>query len=79
MSRHKKLCHDRKNCVSTKKCWKNQKKVENGYFGLFSSSFHPRTINTRFFRFLGQREGGRTPLMGFSLYIANFSYFCCRF
>ena len=34
-------------------------------FGLFSSPFHLRTINTCFFRFLGQQEGERTPLIGF--------------
>ena len=77
MSRHRKLCRDRKimsrqkNYVMTEKtvlrqkCWKKPKTAENGYFVLFSSPFHLRTINTHFFRFLGQQGGGRTPLMGF--------------
>ena len=42
MSRHRKLCYDRN-------AEKNKKKDENGYFGLFSSPIHPRTINTLFF------------------------------
>ena len=37
-----------KNCVATKTLEKKPKKVENRYFGLFSSPFHPRTINTLF-------------------------------
>ena len=46
------FCHDRENSVATEKlcCNKNAekkpKKAENGYFGLFSRAFHPRTINT---------------------------------
>ena len=40
-------------------------KPENCCFGLFSSLFHPRTINTRFLGFQGKWGGGRTPLMGF--------------
>ena len=50
-----------KNYVATEKTvlrqkrWKKPKKAKNGYFGLFSSPFHPKTINTCFFRFLGQR------------------------
>ena len=43
-----KLCLDRKNCVTTKTLEKT-KKGRN-----FSSPFHRRTINTHFFRFLGQ-------------------------
>ena len=39
-----KLCYD-------KKVGKNQKKIENGYFGLFSSLFHPMAINTHFLGF----------------------------
>ena len=50
----KKLCRDivflvfmsqQKNCVATKTLEKT-KNAKNGYFGLFSSPFHPRTINT---------------------------------
>ena len=69
LSRQRKLCRDRKNCVATENLCRYKKKLcrdkntkkkpkmaENGYFGLFSSPFHPRIINTRF---LGFRAMGR--------------------
>ena len=57
MSRHRKLCRDIKNYVATEKTVLRHKrrtkpkKAENGYFGLFSSPFHPGTINTRLLGF----------------------------
>ena len=78
-----KLFFNRENSVATEKTLtrqkrlKNPEKPKNCCVGLFSSPFHPRTINTRFFfRFLGEWEGGRTPLMGFfSLNCPFFSSF----
>ena len=32
---------------------------------MFSSLFHPRTINNHFLGFQSKKGGGRTPLMGF--------------
>ena len=64
-------CHDKDYYVVTNHQYvatlalEISEKPKNCRVRLFSSSFHPRTINNSFFGFLGQREGGRTPLMGF--------------
>ena len=67
MSQHRKLCRDRKKLCCDTKTLEKQKKAENGYFGLFSSPFHLRTINTRFFRFLGQQGRWENTSHGVSL------------
>ena len=46
-----KLRRNRKNRVATKTPEKTKKKAEKRYFGLFSSPFHPRPINTHFLGF----------------------------
>ena len=49
------LCRDRENSVAIEKlchdknAGKKPKNAENGYFSLFASPLHPRTINTRLF------------------------------
>ena len=73
-----KLCRNKENFVTTKMLEKSEK-PKNCSVGLFSGPFHPRTINTNFFRFLGQREGGRTPLMGFLSLNCPFFQFFCKF
>ena len=54
--RDKVLCRDRENSVATEKLCrdknagkKTKTNAKNGYFGFFSSPFHPKTINTPFF------------------------------
>ena len=51
--------------VMTQELEKNIKAQKFDTLACFSSPFHPRTIYTHFFRFLWQRGGERTPLMGF--------------
>ena len=85
---HSKLCRDIENYVTIektvlrhKRC-KKPKKAENGYFGLFSCPFHPRTINTGFFlvfRAMGRWENtshgvSLSKLLIFLSFVADFDF-----
>ena len=66
---HRKLCHGRKkNCVATETLEKIQKRPKTAILECFSNPFYPRTINTHFFRFLGQQRRWENTSYGVSLY-----------
>ena len=50
----KKTLSQQRNSVATETLEKIQKRPKTSILDCFSSPIHPRTINTHFFRFLGQ-------------------------